>query len=564
MSLTLTIQNIDRLSNGMPVEFVLHRRGAFLGRSPACDWSLPDPQNHISSRHCEINYENNCYWLTDISTNGTCLNGSRDRMTQPKRIVSGDRFTVGDYEILAMLSGNAAQQLGQEQAANTPPTPGQWAGWDNQMPADIQPPQFTPPVSAGQGEQRAEPAHINSRFGDGWTPAQRAPDVAISSVWEDQSEIPEGPSGWSSAAPDRPANSRPDDVWGRLAEGYVVDWARGGFHQNNHANPDPLNIAPPSAESFLPPERPQHGYAPDPQPFSDIVNPETQQTGSSAPETMSQNDWAATEPSSLGWAENPPLEQHPASPPIAPVSQPYTDAQDAVPNSAQAFAQESFPAAPSQGRFTSSAPAAPISAPQSRLDTDQTEAFFAAAGINADQIALLPEESLANAGALFRQLISGLVVMVEARARAKAQMGAEATTFEHAGNNPIKFARTPEQAILQLVKPQESGFMEAERAVEDSFYDLQSHQIATLKAMQGALRATLERFSPHEIKKRSTVTGIGNIITAAHEAKLWRAYEKEFSGVAQESDEAFMDVFAQEFRKAYEAQSLQAKNNSRR
>jgi type VI secretion system protein ImpI/type VI secretion system protein len=36
---------------------------------------------------------------------------------------------------------------------------------------------------------------------------------------------------------------------------------------------------------------------------------------------------------------------------------------------------------------------------------------------------------------------------------------------------------------------------------------------------------------------------------------LWRAYEREFSGVARGSDEAFMDVFAKEFRKAYEEQS---------
>lgn len=98
--------------------------------------------------------------------------------------------------------------------------------------------------------------------------------------------------------------------------------------------------------------------------------------------------------------------------------------------------------------------------------------------------------------------------------------------------------------------------MNADRAIEDAFFDLQSHQMATLKAMQGALRATLDRFSPDAIRARAETGGfLASILPAARDATLWRAYEREFSGVARGSDEAFMDVFAKEFRKAYEEQS---------
>jgi type VI secretion system FHA domain protein len=148
--------------------------------------------------------------------------------------------------------------------------------------------------------------------------------------------------------------------------------------------------------------------------------------------------------------------------------------------------------------------------------------------------------------------------MLEARARAKSQMGAEATSLQFDGNNPLKFARTPEQALVQLLSPPQRGFMEADRAIEDAFYDLQSHQMATLKAMQGALKATLDRFSPTAIKNRAENKGLlRRILPGARDAALWQSYEKEFSGVAQGSDEAFMDVFAKEFRKAYEEQSRQ-------
>jgi type VI secretion system FHA domain protein len=146
--------------------------------------------------------------------------------------------------------------------------------------------------------------------------------------------------------------------------------------------------------------------------------------------------------------------------------------------------------------------------------------------------------------------------MVEARARAKAQLGAETTAFNPAGNNPIKFARTPEEALAMLLNAPQRGFMDAERAIEDAFVDLQSHQMATLRAMQGALKATLDRFSPTAIRGRAESGGLlERILPGARDAALWQAYEKEFGGVAQGSDEAFMDVFAKEFRRAYNDQA---------
>jgi type VI secretion system protein len=161
--------------------------------------------------------------------------------------------------------------------------------------------------------------------------------------------------------------------------------------------------------------------------------------------------------------------------------------------------------------------------------------------------------TLATMASLLRTLISGLVVMVEARARAKAQLGAQTTILQFDGNNPIKFARTPEQALLQLLNAPERGYLAAEQAIEESFVDLQSHQMATLRAMQGALRATLDRFSPKAIRARVEDKGLlSQILPGKRDAALWRAYEKEFSGVNHGSDEAFMEVFAREFRKAYE------------
>ena len=166
----------------------------------------------------------------------------------------------------------------------------------------------------------------------------------------------------------------------------------------------------------------------------------------------------------------------------------------------------------------------------------------------------------AIAGDALRRLVAGMVVMLEARARAKAQLGATNTSFSPEGNNPLKFARSAEGALLQLLNPKERGYMAADRAIDDGFRDLQAHQMATLAAMQGALRATLARFSPEAIRHRAESRGLlSRILHTAREAELWKAYEREFEGVARGSDEAFMDVFAKEFREAYEKAAAEMK-----
>ncbi len=531
MSLTLAIRNVPSLENGVPTEFVLHRRGATIGRAATCDWSLPDPHRYISSRHCEIVFRDESYWLTDTSTNGTFVNGSPDRPQGELRVAQGDVILIGHYEVVASLSGTAAAMLQEEAAAaaaasrsddfqgwekwDTNPKPAAApaapsSGWDSPSAAPgggwetPSAPAAAPQSSGSSGwgpASGASPSTDDSRFkwgatsapetpaapSSGWAPTHNAdmPQAAGNSVWQAPEAAPDPASAWSSAAPDRPAAPSTDDVWGRIAEGNVVDWARGGFGAPaaTPAATDPLGLDKQQSAAAA------FGAAPVPAP--------TARTPNAPPAPR-----ARTTP--------------PAAPQVAPRAPPSTSG-----DTAQLLAE-----------------------------------FLTAAGVDPATIKGSPAEVVQRGGGIIRRLVAGLVVLVEARARAKSQMGAESTRLEFDGNNPIKFARSPEQALSQLLNPKETGFMDSERAVEDAFFDLQSHQMATLKAMQGALRATLDRFAPDSIRKRAEGKGVlAKVLPAARDAALWKNYEREFSGVAQGSDEAFMDVFAKEFRKAYEEAS---------
>jgi type VI secretion system protein ImpI len=121
MTLTLHIENETSLPDGGPLSVSIKgKRGLDIGRDPYLDWTLPDPSRFISGRHCEVRWHDGAYWLHDISTNGTFLNGAESRLKAPHRLRNGDRFIIGQYIIAAALEGEIAEP-GEAAPAHAPP-----------------------------------------------------------------------------------------------------------------------------------------------------------------------------------------------------------------------------------------------------------------------------------------------------------------------------------------------------------------------------------------------------------------------------------------------------------
>lgn len=100
MVLRFNIENEPNLPDGGPVSFtVTGRRSVDIGRDRHLDWTLPDPSRMISGKHCEVHYRDGDYWLHDVSTNGTFLNGADQRMRGAHRLRNGDRLVIGHYVI---------------------------------------------------------------------------------------------------------------------------------------------------------------------------------------------------------------------------------------------------------------------------------------------------------------------------------------------------------------------------------------------------------------------------------------------------------------------------------
>jgi type VI secretion system protein len=559
MTLTLTITNVDTLDNGVSTRLRLDRHGAVIGRSAQADWSLPDPQHFISSTHCEIDYRDGAYVLVDKSTNGSFLNGSQSRLAGTHVLADGDEILIGHYKVRAKVEGGGPGAASAAAAAGAGAAPA-WGGWDSHAGSAAQAP------VQDRGWDAPEPVAAISGAGPmsgHWSPPTASTPVPSpgASVWAEATAPVAQSSDWSSPVSAPPADPSAADVWGKLAEGNSVDWSRGGFGQPpasvslTSAPPkDPFGLSDGAADNAM-----GFGAAPAPRaaaatddwgaPASPASPPAAQSWAPAG--AQSAQSWGpataapASAPSAQSWGPAT------AAPAAAPPAQPWGAATAPPPPRVEQASPPAPRAAPAPAPATAprAAPASPAGAPPDGA----LAALLAGAGLAAGDIKADPQAALTAAGDVLRRLVAGMVVMMEARARAKAQLGAQSTSLEFDGNNPLKFARSPEGALAQLINPPERGFMPADRAVEDAFRDLQAHQMATLIAMQGALGATLARFSPAAIRERAEMRGVlAKIIPAARDAEMWKAYEREFEGVARGSDEAFMDVFAKEFKNAYE------------
>ncbi|MGR2849750.1 FHA domain-containing protein [Vibrio vulnificus] len=99
--------------------------GGSVGRAPSCTLPLTDHNRFISGTHCLVSVYGDTYYISDVSTNGTMVNGNKILKNQPISIVDGDVISLGQYEIGVSLEHVTAAQdiasdIAPERVSNDP------------------------------------------------------------------------------------------------------------------------------------------------------------------------------------------------------------------------------------------------------------------------------------------------------------------------------------------------------------------------------------------------------------------------------------------------------------
>ena len=470
-----------------------------IGRGTNNGWVLQDPAQHLSKTHCVVAAARSGYTITDCSSNGTFLNGSKQRMPRDSQAAlnDGDEFTLGDYLIQARIIADLSPRaITAAAAAATPRHPPPAIGRDDPFGLDdFLAPQPAPPASAPAFDAFADPDRSRrlDPFGDddilGTAPPVHRPF--------NEPGVPMR----QNTAPDpfeaHPARS-PDPF------GADDDLFRGATPAVQWQGPSQPDDADAVHGAYLPPKPIAITTSPDQ--WDDLLGDEPPGVTPTAPSVAS------------GSAHQPTQAAAPAPPP-APIPPPVR------------------PSEPS----------------------DLIAAFLDGAGVSGLDIATQdPEQYMRAAGALFGLMVESLRDVLMSRAAVKSEFGLDQTMLRPRENNALKFSVTSTDAIAALLQPGKPGYMEPLRATREAFDDVRVHQLAVMAGVQAALFNLLRTFDPAALEARLQKGGmIESLLPSTRRAKLWEAFVATYKDIARDADADFQDVFGREFARAY---NQQAKN----
>jgi type VI secretion system protein ImpI len=491
MGLTLKIENHTSLPDGGPLSVSIKgKRGIDIGRDQYLDWTLPDPSRFISGRHCEVRWHDGGYWLHDISTNGTFLDGADSRLKEPHRLRNGDRFAVGHYIIVATIDDEGAGGGSEANAPRQNPPPNYEELW--KPVGDVAPPIDPKELKAPRDLQPVHPDFLDWAI-DVPTPYTSPPS-------------PSPPPSAPQRAVREPASrdASPAPATGDMS------WAQG-----------PLKPRPPAPEAIP------------------VPSPRRPVWVSDEP----QGPWAArpTSPEAdAGVLATPPLAASPPYPPPPPLPNPAPQAGEGWVGSAGEGRE---------GTVTSSGPVSVSEADRAAM-TDFIRLFARGAGLPEDAFAATdPAQFAEQLGQLMRLVAENLKQLLEARQMAKRlSRSSNQTMVQALDNNPLKFAPSAEDALRIMFGPPTRSYLDAWRAFSQSFDDLKSHQLRTFSAMQHALRLMLGEFDPDVIDNTAAADrGLAGMV-GSRKARLWDIYvarwQARTQGRADGMLNAFMDYFA--------------------
>ena len=192
--------------------------------------------------------------------------------------------------------------------------------------------------------------------------------------------------------------------------------------------------------------------------------------------------------------------------------------------------------------------ATPPGAPVPAGDVGLLTAFLAGAGMAGTQVAD-PVATMTALGQVMRATVSGLRQVLIARAAVKAEFRIEQTMIRARGNNPLKFAADDDDALSALVGGGRRTTVPGPEAVADALRDIRLHELASMAAMQEAVRSVVAKLDPAALR-RAADGGLG--LPVHRKARAWDAFEALHAQVSRALSDDFDSVFGKAFARAYE------------
>ena len=502
-------------------------QGGTVGRGDGNDWVLPDPDRFLSSRHFSISVESGQYFLTDLSTNGTFINGASEPVGKGRKIPlnSGDSIDIGDYQINVNAEGGAS-------AADDP-----FVGDDPFSSASADDPFGSPPVTndseipgfAG-GDPFADPMPITER-GD-----------AFQNMSGDTAGFSDIPLDGGASASNADPLAALDNAGYSGEQGYQ----QSEFNQSNDQGGlgDLLNPSPNPSSAF-------GTQADNSDPLGQFMDDPIMrdENAPSIPENWWEDDAApAKPPQSDVLGQRGGHESIPLTDPPRPTGGLLDERR---PERVDVFAQQAQKAPP---------PPKPKPAPAPRQSRPASTGYTSSALLEGMGIAdrNLTQEQIDEVhnivGELMPVIIQGMMQVLRSRASIKNEFRMNITTIQPIENNPLKFSANVDDCIENLFFRSSAAFKAPVESFQEGFDSIGEHQVAIIAGIRAAFKGVMDRFNPDRLEKQFERQNKGVVLPGMQKTKYWNSYADYYNSFVENMENSFQHLFGDDFVQAYEEQ----------
>ena len=482
-------------------------QGGSIGRGKNNFWVLDDPSRYLSSTHCQISCENGQYFLTDLSTNGTFLNGSPSPMGKGTKmpVHDGDSFALGDYEFkVSILSADALSDP--------------FSGSDTPTSVENMDDIFSAP-SAGNAGFGLDEIDENP-FGSGQVQVSGSA-VGVEAEETDPLAALDKAQGGNNAAWD-------DAGFGNSADVSQSTSSPFSFTGTSHSDQaDPLNQQISWPDS-LPEHAPQGGGIPDDW-DDDLFSPS--EPAQQEPQASTTDMRAGLQSADrIDTADNEILEQQ---------NQALKQANMKLQAELEILRQKLV----EQQRGGS--------AKGKVIDTTFVDAMgFQNQNLDETEITRINQ----LVGEIFREMVKGLMQILRSRNLIKSEFRMNVTTIQPTENNPLKFSASVDDALVNMFIKKSSAYINPVEAVREGFESIADHQVAILAGIREAFKTVIKRFDPVLLDARFSKQNKGGLIPGSQKAKNWELYLDYYNEMIGDIDSTFRYLFGDDFVQAYEEQ----------
>lgn len=158
-------------------------------------------------------------------------------------------------------------------------------------------------------------------------------------------------------------------------------------------------------------------------------------------------------------------------------------------------------------------------------------------------------------GVLLKTFSNGMIKALATRSLVKGEFRLHQTMIQPTDNNPFKFSPTGREALSVALFADSQAYQSGERAVIDSYTDIQAHQLAMMSGVQEALFKLLAKVDPDVLEEKfqrkprhfQGVPGLKKV-------NFWEEYKDFYEELKASMSDDLQGFFIKEFGTAYEEQ----------